>query len=408
MTSSCLKLEKTLALINSGFKYTLVLLLSIAINSKTYAQSAAVQPGAWNTAAYFNLLKNKKIAIVANQTSTIGKVHLVDSLKNAGMQILKVFAPEHGFRGEAANGEKVASTIDKKTGLALVSLYGTKVKPSATDLLGVDVVVFDIQDVGVRFYTYLSTLHYVMQACVENKKKLIVLDRPNPNANYVDGPILEKGMESMVGLHPIPLVHGMTLGELAKMINGEKWLKLKDTCMLTIIEVSNWNRSIFYELPIAPSPNLPTSAAIIAYPTLGLFEGTEMSMGRGTEKPFECFGAPWFKDGNYEFIPKNIPGKATNPPFLNQTCRGVLISDFSKNYLSTNKHIYIDWLVMLYKECPDTSKFFNSFFNKLAGTPKLMQQIKSGKTAEEIKKSWEPGVTLFLEKRKRYLLYTDK
>lgn len=398
-------IQKISALRQSGFKYTLLLALVIAFYQAASAQNSSVQPGAWSTGEYFGLLKGHKIAIVANPTSTIGKVHLVDSLKHAGIHIAKVFAPEHGFRGDAANGEKVATGKDHKTGLKVVSLYGANIKPTPADLADVDLVLFDIQDVGVRFYTYLTTLHYVMQACAENHKELIVLDRPNPNGNYVDGPILEKGMESMVGMHSIPLVHGMTLGELAQMINGEKWLNHKDTCKLKVILNKNWTHNTSYELPVAPSPNLPTTAAIIAYPTLGLFEGTEMSMGRGTDKPFECFGAPWFKDGNYEFTPANIPGKAQNPPYLGKLCKGVLITDFSKNYLSTYKHLYIEWLVMLYKECPDTHKFFNPFFNKLAGTPKLMQQIKAGQTAEQIRKSWEPDIKLFMDKRKKYLLY---
>jgi hypothetical protein len=245
-----------------------------------------------------------------------------------------------------------------------------------------------------------------MEACAENNKLLIVFDRPNPNGYYVDGPILEEKFKSMVGMHPIPLVHGMTLGELAKMINGEHWLPKNLTCKLEVIPIQNYFHNLFYALPVAPSPNLPNSTTIILYPSLGLFEGTQISMGRGTEKPFECFGAPWLKMGNYQFTPINIAGKAVNPPYLNQNCRGFLLTDFANDYIVTYKHIYLDWLVLLYKDCPDKSKFFNSFFDKLIGTESVRYQIIEGKSAVEIRKSWEPGLKTFLEKRAPYMMYT--
>lgn len=368
--------------------------------------NAEIITGAEQTYLYLNKLKGKKVAIVANPTSMIGRTHLVDSLFSLKINIKKIFAPEHGFRGEAANGDHIDNSVDPKTNIPIVSLYGKNIKPSKQDLKNIDVVIFDIQDVGVRFYTYLTTLHYVMEACAENKKQLIVFDRPNPNGYYVDGPILEEQFKSMVGMHPIPLVHGMTLGELAKMINGEHWLSNNLTCKLEVIPVQNYFHNLFYPLPVAPSPNLPNSTSIILYPSLGLFEGTQISMGRGTEKPFECFGAPWLKMGNYQFTPINIPGKAVNPPFLNQKCRGFLLTDFANDYIVTYKHIYLDWLVLLYKDCPDKSKFFNSFFDKLIGTESVRSQIIEGKSAVEIRKTWEPGLKTFLEKRAPYMIYT--
>ena len=367
--------------------------------------NAEIITGAEQTHLYLNKLKGKKVAIVANPTSIIGHTHLVDSLFSLKINIKKIFAPEHGFRGEAANGDHINNSVDPKTNIPIVSLYGKNIKPSKQDLKNIDVVIFDIQDVGVRFYTYLTTLHYVMEACAENNKQLIVFDRPNPNGYYVDGPILEEKFKSMVGMHPIPLVHGMTLGELAKMINGENWLPKNLICKLEVIPIQNYFHNLFYPLPVAPSPNLPNPTSIILYPSLGLFEGTQISMGRGTEKPFECFGAPWLKMGNYQFTPVNIPGKAVNPPYLNQNCRGFLLTDFANDYIVTYKHIYLDWLVLLYKDCPDKSKFFNSFFDKLTGTESIRSQIIEGKSAVEIRKTWEPGLKLFLNKRAPYLMY---
>ena len=366
---------------------------------------AQIITGAEQTELYLSKLKNKKVAIVANPTSVIGKTHLVDSLFSLKIKIKKIFAPEHGFRGEAANGDKIQNSVDHKTKIPIVSLYGKNIKPTKKDLAGIDVVVFDIQDVGVRFYTFLTTLHYVMEACAEQNKTLIILDRPNPNGFYIDGPILDEKYKSMVGMHPIPLVHGMTLGELGKMINGEKWLTNQVQCNLEVIPVKNYNHNMFYELPIPPSPNLPTNTSILLYPSLGLFEGTEMSMGRGTEKPFECFGAPWLNKGNYTFTPMNIPGKAVNPPFLNQKCHGFLLTDFANDYLITYKQLYIEWIVMLYKECPDKTKFFNSFIHKLIGTDQFKSQVESGLSANDIRKSWQSGIQKFKVQRLPYLLY---
>jgi uncharacterized protein YbbC (DUF1343 family) len=351
------------------------------------------------------MLKGKKIGILANQTSTIGKVHLVDSLVRAGIKINRIFAPEHGFRGEAANGETVVDGRDLATGIQVVSLYGQKLKPKKEDLENLDLIIYDIQDVGVRFYTYLTSLHYLMEACAENNVPLIVLDRPNPNGNFIDGPILDSTQKSIVGMHPIPIVHGMTLGELALMINGEGWLPNKEKCQLTVIPVFRWDHNTRYILPIAPSPNLQTPESVTAYPTMGLFEGTTVSMGRGTDHPFECFGAPWLKAGRYLFVPKNIPGKTINPPFLNDTCRGFLITDFAKNYMIDLRSLYIEWLVLLVQECPDKSKFFNSYFDKLAGTSQLREQLLGGKSETQIRESWKKGLEEFEHRRKPYLLY---
>ncbi len=364
------------------------------------------KPGAYQTEVYIPKLKGKTIAIVANQTSKIGKTHLVDSLLKRGINIKTIFAPEHGFRGDAANGEEVKDGKDVVTGIPLISLYGQNIKPTSEHLNGVDIVLFDIQDVGVRYYTYLTTLHYVMEACAENNIQLILLDRPNPNGHYTDGPILDSAKKSMVGMHPIPLVHGMTLGELAGMINGEGWLKGKIKCQLTVIQNEFWDHNRRYILPIPPSPNLQTAESIILYPSMGLFEGTIMSMGRGTDYPFECFGAPWLKVGQYKFVPHNIPGRTINPPYLNDTCKGFLVTDFAKNYLVDIRSIYIEWLELLVQECPDKSKFFNPFFDNLAGTAALKQQLLSGMSAAQIRKSWIPGLAAFEIKRKPYLLYS--
>lgn len=383
---------------------------SAIINPATQNQLPIVT-GAENTQAYLPLLRNKRIGVVANPTSLVGKTHLIDTLKALGLNISLVFAPEHGFRGDAENGAHIHSDIDLKTGLKISSLYGKNVKPSSTDMKSLDVVVFDIQDVGTRFYTYLTTLHYVMQACADNNKLLILLDRPNPNGFFIDGPVLEPQFKSMVGMHPIPIVHGMTLGELALMINGKGWLKdsiqpKRKPCKLNVIACSNYNHNRSYTLPIPPSPNLPTQNAIYLYPTLCLLEGIAVSMGRGTEKPFECFGAPWLKQGTHTFIPKAIPGKSINPPFLGDTCHGVLLTDFASEFIISYKHIYIEWLTMLYQEAPDKNLFFNAFFDKLAGTATLRKQIIAGVKPNDIRESWRSKIDAFIALRQPYLLYS--
>ena len=368
-----------------------LLLLTFSVN----AQNLVL--GAERTNIYLPLLKNKKIAIVGNQTSMIANTHLVDSLLSLKVNVVKVFSPEHGFRGKADAGTKVEDETDEKTGLPIISLYGKNKKPTTEQLKGIELLLFDIQDVGARFYTYISTLHYVMEAAAENNIKVIVLDRPNPNGHYIDGPIREKGFESFVGMHPIPIVHAMTIGEYAQMINGEKWIARQ--CDLTVIEMENYTHDMSYDLPIKPSPNLPNSRSINLYPSLCLFEGTNLSLGRGTEYPFQHFGAPYLKS-NYSFTPKSGEG-SKSPPHENKKCYGTDLR-FQDNYL---EEINLNWLIESYNNCPEKEKFFNSFFDKLAGTDKLRLQIIEAKTAKEIKESWQENLNEFKKIRNKYLLY---
>jgi len=353
--------------------------------------------GADNIKSYLPLIKSKKIAVISNQTSMISNTHLVDSLLSLDIEIVKVFSPEHGLRGNADAGAKVEDGIDSKTGLPIISLYGKNKKPYKEQLEGIDILLFDIQDVGVRFYTYISTLHYVMEAAAENNIKVIVLDRPNPNGHYVDGPILETDFRSFVGMHPIPIVHGMTIGEYAKMINGENWISEK--CDLTIIEMKNYTHDLNYNLPIKPSPNLPNSRSINLYPSLCLFEGTTISVGRGIDYPFQIFGAPYL-EGNYSFTPKSRAG-SKYPKHENTECYGTDLR-IQEDYLTG---INLNWLIESYNNCPEKEKFFNNFFNKLAGTDKLRLQIIDGKTSEEIKESWQGGLEEFKGIRGKYLIY---
>jgi uncharacterized protein YbbC (DUF1343 family) len=385
-------------------------------NISTYSQTESVvnktitskdvKVGAERTDQYFPLLIGKNIAVVANQTSFIGNTHLVDSLLKAGLKVKKIFCPEHGFRGDADAGEKLENYKDSKTGLPVISLYGNSFKPKSEDLKGIDIMIFDIQDVGVRFYTYISTMHYVMEACAENKIHLIVLDRPNPNGYFIDGPVLEKEMTSFVGMHPVPLVHGMTIAEYATMINGEGWLKNGIKCKLTSIAVKNYNHSYFYELPIKPSPNLPNMNSVYLYPSLGLMEGTIISVGRGTNKPFQIIGNPGLTSGNFSFTPESKPG-ATNPPFLGEKCLGYDLENFSMIYIKNLKQIYLYWIIGSYEELKNKGNFFNPFFDKLAGTKKLREQIMNKVTEEEIRKSWQTDIAKFKTVRKKYLLYPD-
>ena len=368
-----------------------LLLLTFSVNAQD------IVLGAERTDAYLSLLEGKKIGIVGNQTSMIVNTHLVDSLISLGVNIVKVFSPEHGFRGKADAGAKIEDGIDVKTGLPIISLYGKNKKPYPEQLEGIDVLVFDIQDVGARFYTYISTLHYIMEAAGENNIKVIVLDRPNPNGHYVDGPIREESFESFVGMHPIPIVHGMTIGEYAKMINDENWIY--ENCNLTIIEMENYSRDMAYDLPVKPSPNLPNARSVNLYPSLCLFEGTTVSIGRGTDYPFQHFGAPYL-ESDYSFTPKSGAGSKL-PKHENKVCFGTDLR-FQENYLTT---INLDWIIDAYKQCNEKEKFFNNFFDKLAGTDKLRKQIISGKTAAAIKESWKEGLEEFKKIRGKYLMY---
>lgn len=362
--------------------------------------------GADQHGAYLPLLHGKSVAIVANQTSIKGEQHIVDFLMEKKVDLKKVFSPEHGFRGKASAGEKVKSGVDTKTGLPIVSLYGKNKKPSAAQLEGLDIVIFDIQDVGARFYTYISTMTYVMEACAENNVKVLILDRPNPNGYYVDGPVLKKGFESFVGLHPVPIVHGMTVAEYAQMLNGEGWLKNKVKCQLEIVKCKNYNHKTSYSLPVRPSPNLPNDFAIDLYPSLCLFEGTSVSVGRGTDAPFQQIGAPYFEEGTTVFTPKANEG-AKYPKYEGQKCNGFILQEFAQFYIHGLGEMYLFWLVEAYKQAPDKSKFFTPFFEKLAGTDKLRKQIESGLTADEIRESWRNEVNLFKNIRQKYLLYED-
>jgi uncharacterized protein YbbC (DUF1343 family) len=345
-------------------------------------------------------LLDQAVGIVVNHTSIVGNTHLADTLQKSGVNLKKIYAPEHGFRGTADAGELIKDGVDSKTGLPVVSLYGNNKKPTPQQLADVDIVIFDIQDVGVRFYTYISTLHYVMEACAENNKKVIVLDRPNPNGSYVDGPILEKEHQSFVGLHPIPIVHGLTIGELARMINGEGWLGKNKKCDLEIIPVKNWKHNDAYPLPVKPSPNLPNDQSIRLYPSTCLFEGTVLSLGRGTQMPFQVIGHPDLKNMPFQFTPISIEGMSKNPPHENKVCYGLDLRN-----ADVKPQLDLRYLIDMYQAFPDKEKFFNSYFEKLAGTSTLREQIKLGMTEDQIRQSWKTGLEKFKETRKKYLLY---
>lgn len=366
-----------------------------------------IKTGADQTEVYLPLLKNKKIGIVSNQTSLIGKIHLIDSLLSLKINIKKVFCPEHGFRGDSEAGAKIENNIDSKTNLPIISLYSKNKKPDKADLNGLDIVIFDIQDVGVRFYTYISTLHYVMEACAENNIQLIVFDRPNPNGYYVDGPVLNPKFSSFVGMHKVPIVHGMTIGEYAEMINGEKYLSNQLKCNLKVVKVLNYSHKDYYILNVKPSPNLTNMNAVYLYPSLCLFEGTVMSIGRGTSKPFQIIGHPLLENTDYSFTPVSIKGMSENPPYKGEICNGYDLSEFSTAILRSEAKLNLFWLIDTYKRLFNKTKFFNDFFDKLAGNDLLRKQIIEGKSEEEIKSSWETDLKVFKDIRKKYLLYPD-
>jgi uncharacterized protein YbbC (DUF1343 family) len=365
-----------------------------------------IQVAANRTEAYLPLLRGKNIGVVGNQTSVIFQsekdyTHLVDSLLKRNMFIKKVFAPEHGFRGTADAGERIEDGIDSKTGLPVISLYGDQKKPDPQHLKDLDIILFDIQDVGARFYTYISTLHYMMEACAEQDVQLIVLDRPNPNGHYIDGPVLEENYKSFVGMHPVPVVHGLTIGEYAQLINGEKWLINGIQCDLNVITMENYSASSAYDLPINPSPNLPNAKSINLYPSLCFFEGTNISAGRGTDLQFQVFGSPTLDSiyFDFEFTPMSN-SEAKYPKHENTLC-------FGKNLQNEKEldYLNLDWLLQAYHHTQHQSSFFNSFFNKLSGNSSLKEQIQQGKTAKDIKKSWQAGLEEYKTKIKPYLLY---
>lgn len=359
--------------------------------------------GADQPDVYLPQMKGKRIGIVANPTSVINATHLVDTLVALKVKVACVFAPEHGFRGEAEAGEDVSGGTDRKTGVKVISLYGDHKKPTKEDLNGIDLVLFDIQDVGVRFYTYISTLQYVMESCAENHLPLMVLDRPNPHAHYVDGPVLKKEYVSFVGMQPVPVVYGMTMGEYAEMLNGEGWLKDGVRCDLTVVPLKFWKHSDDYVLPVAPSPNLPNQAAIRLYPSLCFFEGTDVSLGRGTDYPFQCYGFPDNENGTFEFTPVSIPGKAKTPPQMGKKCKGELLHSYAMQHRPDK--LQLEWLLKAYAAYPDTSKFFIPFFDKLSGNAVLQQQIRQGLSESEIRASWKADLDLFRKIRSKYLHY---
>lgn len=407
--------------------FILVLAMSTfsCVHSQIISKNKTVITGAERTGSYFPLLHNKRVAVFANQTSMIGKTHLVDSLRESGIKLVKIFSPEHGFRGKADAGEEISSSRDKKTGLPIISLYGDHKKPTIKDLSDVDVVVFDIQDVGVRFYTYISSLQYLMEACIEQHKPLLILDRPNPNGFYVDGPVLDTAYRSFIGMQPVPIVYGMTIGEYAMMLTGENWLSEKanqinaynvstiptaDTPFhVMVLKCKNYSHTTKYQLPIPPSPNLKDMKSIYLYPSTCFFEGSVLSEGRGTDKPFQVFGYPGYPKNMFSFTPQPNEG-AKQGKWFNQKCYGWSIKGTEEEILHRlNGKIQLQYLLEAYKLFPGKDSFFlkNNFINKLAGNNQLAKQVKEGKTESEIRRSWEPQLSEFKKIRKKYLLYED-
>jgi len=377
------------------------LIICILITTISFAQQ--IKTGAENYTAYLPLIQGKSVGIVTNQTGIIdSKTHLVDFLVQKNIKIKTIFAPEHGFRGTADAGEHVSDEIDAKTGLSITSLYGKNNKPTPEQLKDIDIMIFDLQDVGTRLYTYVSTMHRIMEACAENNIPLLVLDRPNPNIAIVDGPVLDIAFKSGIGMHPTPLLHGMTLGEEAKMINGQKWLKNGIQCNLTVIPCLNYNRKMTYSLPVRPSPNLPNDQSVNLYVSLCLFEGTNVSMGRGTEKQFQIYGSPDLPKSNFAFTPKPNFGDK-NPLYNGVECNGEDLSAISRI-----NRLEIKWLIKAYQTTADKSKFFDKRkFSIRAGNEKLQQQIEAGISEEEIRKSWQKDLETFKKMRKKYLIYKN-
>ena len=405
-------------------KYFFYVFIFLHVYTFVFAQMKVI-PGPERMDVYVPLLKGKSVALFANQTSMVAGTHLADTLLKRGIKIVKIFGPEHGFRGEADAGEKIGNYIDKRTGIEVISLYGEHKKPTAGDLKGVDVMIYDIQDVGVRFYTFISSLEYFMEAALENSKPLLILDRPDPNGFYVDGPVLDKKFKSFVGMQPVPVVYGMTPGEYAMMISGENWLSEKANQKINyyktaqnspdtpfhflVIKCKNYDHTTNYILPVKPSPNLPEIQSVYWYPSTCFFEATILSEGRGTDKPFQIFGHPSLPDTLYSFTPRSKEG-AKDPKLKDQLCYGWNLSETPHQaLLSLNNKIQLKWLLQAYKLFPQKDKFFLSTaaFNRLAGNDLLMQQIIDGKSEEEIRKSWEPALSNFKTIRKKYLLYND-
>jgi uncharacterized protein YbbC (DUF1343 family) len=367
-----------------------------------------LQTGAERLNAYLPKLKGKKVGLTINHTAIVGETHLLDTLLRLGVDVRRVFVPEHGLRGTADAGEKIQDGKDPQTGVAMASLYGNRRKPAPADLADLDLMIFDIQDVGVRFYTYISTLHYVMEACAEQGLPLMVLDRPNPNGHFVDGPILDTAYRSFVGMHPVPVVHGMTVGEYAQMVNGEGWLKGGVTCKLEVVKCSEYTHQTPYVLPRKPSPNLPNMRAIYLYPSICYFEGTQVSVGRGTDKQFQVLGTPGFPIGDYTFTPE--PKEGAMQPFLQgKPCRGYDLTSLDPEEIRGWGKIHLDYLIHFYQNYPEKDSFFlkGMFIDKLAGGASLRTQLVQGWNEDKIRASWEPALSQYKVKRKQYLLYKD-
>ncbi len=362
--------------------------------------------GAERMDEYLPLLQNMTVAVTTNHSALVHGKHLIDTLLARGVRISKIFSPEHGFRGDADAGALIDGGTDPATGLQVISLYGARKKPSANDMKHIDIMIFDIQDVGVRFYTYISTLTLVMEACAEQRIPLLVLDRPNPNGFYVDGPVLRPGFESFVGMHPVPVVHGMTVGEYAQMVNGEGWLKKNATCDLQVIRCEGYTHGTLYHLPVKPSPNLPDMESVYLYPSLCFFEGTFMSVGRGTSSPFRVIGHPEYAPGNISFTPVSVIGAATNPPFMNTLCRGFDYSHLADS-VKAQKRLFLEPLFRAAAFFEKNPKFFNTYFNTLAGSDEMQKQIKSGMGYSEIRRLWSKELEAFKAIRNKYLLYPD-
>lgn len=402
------------------FPFIIVALaLCTSCNSQKQSQNTAtvangqIKTGADQTEKYLPYIKGKRVAILANQTSIIGKTHLVDSLKKRGVDIVKVFGPEHGFRGKASAGDNVSDEIDVATGIPIISLYGAKNKPTKADLADVDLMIYDLQDVGVRFYTNINALSRLMEACYENGKELLILDRPNPNAYLIDGPVLDMKYKSGIGMFPIPMSHGLTVAEFAQMANGEGWLTNKVKCNIKIIPVANYDHDMPYTLPVSPSPNLNTQQAVLLYPSVCMFEGVYINHGRGTYFPFTVLGSPELK-GIYEFsyTPTGIKGMAETPIFMNEICYGLDLRNYDTELLRKSKKINLQWIMELYKAHPYKEKFFDSKLSNQMnnieiqiGSGFFRKQIIEGKSEKEIRASWEPGLSEYKEMRKKYLLY---
>jgi uncharacterized protein YbbC (DUF1343 family) len=404
-------------------KATIVLLLTLSIGLLSFKRSVpdvrpsvtqeGIRTGADQIDQYVPYLKGKRVAMLANQTSIVGKTHLVDTLKSLGVNIVKVFGPEHGFRGQASAGTNVSDETDARTGIPVISLYGRKNKPTREDLADVDVLIYDLQDVGCRFYTNINALVRLMEACQENDKELLLLDRPNPNGYLIDGPILDMKHKSGIGMFPIPIAHGLTVGEFAQMANGEGWLTGKVKCKLRIIKVANYNHDLPYTLPVKPSPNLNTQQAVLLYPSTCLFEGTYLNHGRGTYFPFTVLGSPELKGiYDFSFTPVSIKGMAETPLHMNQVCYGLDLRNYDTNLLRQKKQINLQWMIELYNAYPHKEKFFDSSLSKemgtierLAGVDSFREQIISGVGEKEIRASWEPGLNEYKKMRVKYLLY---